>query len=141
MLGGLWSTYYYNGAIYGSEIARGFDAWRLTPSAELSANEIKAASEVEIDPADAAAPAAVHLEAELRGRALAPRPARSRRHDRDENLKDVNQLLNSAEALADRDRPERAQEKLEKAAHILRNDPQYNALREAILDLEESFNP
>jgi hypothetical protein len=42
-LGGLWSTYYYNGVIYGSEIARGFDAWRLTPTAELSQAEIDAA--------------------------------------------------------------------------------------------------
>ena len=50
VLGGLWSTYYYNGAIYGSEIARGFDAWKLTPTAELSANELKAASEVRARP-------------------------------------------------------------------------------------------
>ena len=49
VLGGLWSTYYYNGAIYGSEIARGFDAWKLTPTAELSANEIKAATEVQLE--------------------------------------------------------------------------------------------
>jgi hypothetical protein len=49
VLGGLWSTYYYNGAVYGSEIARGFDAWRLVPNAELSQNEIDAAAEVEMD--------------------------------------------------------------------------------------------
>ena len=82
VLGGLWSTYYYNGNIYGSEIARGFDAWKLTPTAELSANEIKAASEVELARLDAAAPAAVHLGAELRRRALAPRPARPGRQHR-----------------------------------------------------------
>ena len=49
VLGGLWSTYYYNGGIYGSEIARGFDSWKLTPTAELSVNEIAAAAEVELD--------------------------------------------------------------------------------------------
>ena len=49
VLGGLWSSYYYNGAIYGSEIARGFDSWKLTPTAELSVNEIAAAAEVELD--------------------------------------------------------------------------------------------
>ncbi len=49
VLGGLWSTYYYNGGIYGSEIARGFDSWKLTPTAELSANEIAAAGEVELE--------------------------------------------------------------------------------------------
>ena len=49
VLGGLWSSYYYNGAIYGSEIARGFDVWGLTPNDELSENEIEAASEVVFD--------------------------------------------------------------------------------------------
>ena len=45
-LGGLWSTYWYNGFIYGTEIARGFDTFGLRPSSQLSANEIAAASEV-----------------------------------------------------------------------------------------------
>jgi hypothetical protein len=49
VLGGLWSTYWYNGAVYGSEIARGFDAWRLTPTTQLSENEIEAASEVSFE--------------------------------------------------------------------------------------------
>ncbi|MFE5407667.1 LVIVD repeat-containing protein [Microbacterium sp. NPDC056569] len=44
--GGYWSTYWYNGNILGSEIARGFDSHALTPTAFLSANEIAAASEV-----------------------------------------------------------------------------------------------
>ena len=30
--GGYWSTYWYNGHIYGSEIARGIDVFKLTPS-------------------------------------------------------------------------------------------------------------
>ena len=49
VLGGLWSAYWYNGAVFGSEIARGFDSFKLTPTAELSANEIEAASEVVFD--------------------------------------------------------------------------------------------
>ena len=49
VLGGLWSSYYYNGRIFGSEIARGFDVWNLTPTAELSSNEIAAAAEVQFD--------------------------------------------------------------------------------------------
>ncbi|HWN20917.1 MAG TPA: hypothetical protein VNP93_03005, partial [Gaiellaceae bacterium] len=49
VLGGLWSTYYYNGAVYGSEIARGFDSWGLTPNAQLSENEIAAAAEVQLE--------------------------------------------------------------------------------------------
>ena len=41
--GGYWSTYWYNGNIYGSEIARGIDIFKLTPSEFLSQNEIDAA--------------------------------------------------------------------------------------------------
>lgn len=41
--GGYWSAYWYNGHIYGSEIARGVDVFRLTPSEFLSQNEIDAA--------------------------------------------------------------------------------------------------
>jgi hypothetical protein len=46
VLGGLWSTYWYNGRVYGTEIARGFDVWKLTPTADLSAGEIAAAENV-----------------------------------------------------------------------------------------------
>src|SRR6185436_5724523 len=42
--GGYWSTYWYNGAIYASEIARGIDVFKLKPSEQLSQNEIDAAS-------------------------------------------------------------------------------------------------
>jgi hypothetical protein len=41
--GGYWSAYWYNGVIYGSEIARGIDLFRLLPSEFLSQNEIDAA--------------------------------------------------------------------------------------------------
>ena len=46
--GGLWSTYWYNGQIYGTEIARGYDTFGLKPSTSLSENEIAAAAEVEL---------------------------------------------------------------------------------------------
>ncbi|MGH9467993.1 MAG: LVIVD repeat-containing protein [Terriglobales bacterium] len=40
---GYWSVYWYNGYIYGSEIARGLDVLRLKPSTYLTQNEIDAA--------------------------------------------------------------------------------------------------
>ena len=49
MTGGYWSAYWYNGNIYGSEIARGLDVFRLTPSQYLSQNEIDAATLVRFD--------------------------------------------------------------------------------------------
>ncbi|HEX6806607.1 MAG TPA: hypothetical protein VF118_01390 [Gemmatimonadaceae bacterium] len=44
VLGGFWCGYYYNGYIYGSEIARGLDVFKLTPTADLTQNEIDAAN-------------------------------------------------------------------------------------------------
>jgi len=41
--GGYWSTYWFNGNIYGAEIARGIDVFKLLPSEYLSQNEIDAA--------------------------------------------------------------------------------------------------
>jgi hypothetical protein len=43
VLGGDWSAYWYNGYIYGSEIARGLDVFELTPTKFLTQNEIDAA--------------------------------------------------------------------------------------------------
>ncbi|HSF15166.1 MAG TPA: DUF305 domain-containing protein [Vicinamibacteria bacterium] len=44
VLGGYWSAYWYDGFIYGTEIARGLDVLKLLPSEYLTANEIEAAS-------------------------------------------------------------------------------------------------
>ena len=44
LTGGFWSVYYYQGTIYGTEIARGLDVLKLLPSEFLSANEIAAAA-------------------------------------------------------------------------------------------------
>jgi hypothetical protein len=44
--GGYWSTYWYNGHVYGAEIARGIDIFRLLPSPFLTQNEIDAAMQV-----------------------------------------------------------------------------------------------
>jgi hypothetical protein len=49
VLGGEWSAYWYNGYIYGSEIARGIDVLKLVPTQFLSANEIAAANLVHFD--------------------------------------------------------------------------------------------
>jgi hypothetical protein len=48
-LGGQWSTYWYNGYIYGSEIARGVDVLKFVPNKFLTQNEIDAANQVHYD--------------------------------------------------------------------------------------------
>ena len=46
-IGGSWGAYYWNGMIYSSEIDRGLDVYELTPSAQLTANELAAAKLVQ----------------------------------------------------------------------------------------------
>src|SRR5215217_3644843 len=48
-LGGYWSTYWYNGFIYGSEITRGLDVFELQPSGFITQNEIDAAKSVKLE--------------------------------------------------------------------------------------------
>jgi hypothetical protein len=48
-MGGFWSTYWYNGHIYGSEITRGLYVLDLQPNGLLSQNEIDAAKSVHLD--------------------------------------------------------------------------------------------
>ena len=45
IVGGYWSTYWYNGNLYGSEISRGMDIFKLLPTNALSQNEIDAATQ------------------------------------------------------------------------------------------------
>src|SRR5579872_6385344 len=49
VLGGYWSAYWYNGNIYGSEIARGLDVFKLSPTKFLTQNEIDAAKSVQVN--------------------------------------------------------------------------------------------
>ena len=44
VMGGHWSAYWYNGFIYGTEIARGLDVLKLVPSEFLTDNELEAAA-------------------------------------------------------------------------------------------------
>ncbi len=48
-IGGSWGAYYYNGYVYSSELARGFDVYELTPTPQLSSNELAAARLVHLD--------------------------------------------------------------------------------------------
>jgi hypothetical protein len=48
-MGGQWSTYWYNGYIYGSEIARGVDVFKMVPNKFITQNEIDAANQIHFD--------------------------------------------------------------------------------------------
>jgi hypothetical protein len=88
VLSGYWSTYWYNGHIYGAEIARGIDVFRLKPSEFLSQNEIDAAVQFRLNafnsqnqprvtwPASSAV-AKAYLDQLGRNNAIAPERARA----------------------------------------------------------------
>jgi hypothetical protein len=59
IVGGFWSSYWYNGHVYGTEIARGLDVFRLTPSDQLSQHELDAAALAGVDEFNAQAQARV----------------------------------------------------------------------------------
>ena len=48
-IGGSWGAYYWNGMVYSSELARGFDVLELLPTDKLSANELAAAKLVRFE--------------------------------------------------------------------------------------------
>jgi len=47
VMGGYWSAYYYDGYIYGTEISRGLDVFKLSPSQFLTKKEIFEASKAQ----------------------------------------------------------------------------------------------
>tara|TARA_A100001015_G_scaffold185515_1_gene206432 strand:+ start:733 stop:2994 length:2262 start_codon:yes stop_codon:yes gene_type:complete len=47
VMGGYWSAYYYDGYIYGTEISRGLDVFKLSPSQFLTEKEIFEASKAQ----------------------------------------------------------------------------------------------
>jgi hypothetical protein len=86
--GGYWSAYWYNGNIYGSEIARGVDVFRLKPSEFLSQNEIDAASlvrseelntqqQMRVTWPDSSAVALAYVDQLTRSKAIQPERARA----------------------------------------------------------------
>jgi hypothetical protein len=111
---GVWSAYWFNGFIYGTEMARGLDVYRLAPSEFLSQNELDAArlaqaqvfnpqmqTRVTWPPTSVVARA--YLDQLTRSQAVAPQRAAT---------------LNAALTRADKIRPGRAQDAAAAAAEL-----------------------
>jgi hypothetical protein len=138
VLGGLWSTYWYNGETYGSEIARGFDVFGLTPTGDLSENEIEAAREVQVDRLN------VQHQDKLRWkpsfavvRALLDQVVRAGDID-SKTLAKVNFFLDKAEGFLDRGKKESARDALKDADKQLKSK-KHDAVEDAIDDLRDSL--
>ncbi|HEV3139077.1 MAG TPA: hypothetical protein VGY57_01105 [Vicinamibacterales bacterium] len=123
MLAGFWAAYWYNGFIYGSEIARGLDIFRLTPSDLLSQNEIDAALLMRADEfnpqmqmhfyyPDGATVAKAYVDQLVRSRAMSTDHAKAL----DATLDQITKLgPGSKDRQAPLDRVQKAMEELERA--------------------------
>jgi len=136
-LGGLWSTYWYNGQVYGSEIARGFDTFGLLTSDQLSENELDAAREVRLEEFNAQHQKRIvwtpsynvvgaYFDQAVRSGELGGN-----------TLQKVSGHLAQAEKLDGRGKASAAQ--LRNAARFLGTDGDQGELKQAILDLEGSL--
>lgn len=138
VLGGLWSAYYFNGTVFGSEIARGFDAWKLTPTAELSENEIEAAGEVKLRRLTPQHQPRLRWKPSF----AVVRSFRDQLVRADElsgrTLDKVDRFIDRAEQLAKRGKNSAAAAQLRSAEKQLRGR-QFSDLREALDDLADSL--
>ncbi|WP_231249691.1 LVIVD repeat-containing protein [Nocardioides furvisabuli] len=138
-LAGYWSTYWYNGNVFGSEIARGFDSFGLLPSDVMSENEIAAASEVRVAEFNAQhqtpltwAPsfnvAGSYYDQAVRSGELAGA-----------TLAKVSKHLDKAETLADKGEKASAKDQLANAIRVLGTSGDQGELREALVALRASL--
>jgi hypothetical protein len=134
-LGGLWSTYWYNGNIFGSEIARGFDSFGLLTSDQMSQNEIDAASQVQMDEFNAQMQTPLTWEPsfEVVG-AYFDQAVRAGELDRRTEAK-VSRHLDQAEKQADKGNHRAAIAQLDNASRQLDASP----LKDAIEDLADTL--
>jgi len=135
VLGGFWSTYYYNGNTVATELSRGLDVFSYTPTADLSSNEIQAASEYRVNRLNAQLQSEIvwapsfavvrsHLDQLVRAGAIDARL-----------LGRVEKHLQAAETAT---QGKKAKGQLTAAAGQLASSP-HDALRGALLDLAATY--
>jgi LVIVD repeat len=139
VLGGLWSTYWYNGETYGSEIWRGLDVFGLTPTEDLSANEIAAAREVEVDRLNVQHQDRIRWKPSFAVvRALLDQLVRAGDIDA-KTLAKVNFFLDKAEDFLDRGKEKSASNALKSAERAL-DEREHDDVEDAIDDLRDSLD-
>ncbi|MFI7617531.1 LVIVD repeat-containing protein [Nonomuraea terrae] len=139
--GGIWSAYYYNGHVYGSEIARGLDVFELTPTKDLAKAEIEAAATVTYDRFNAQhQPQVTHEPSFEVVRAYQAQAERAGTMKKGIAVA-VDKLIDSAERMADRRLEKVAAIELRTAAKLLRtSDPAQAAFAKALNDLARALN-
>jgi hypothetical protein len=138
-LGGYWSTYWYNGNVFGSEIARGFDSFGLLPSDVMSENEIAAAGEAQVEEFNAQhqTPLTWAPSFNVAG-SYYDQAVRSGELD-GATLATVTRHLDKAEKLAGQASPASAKAQLAGAIRVLGTSGDQGELREALAALRASL--
>jgi len=138
VFGGFWSTYWYNGETYGSELARNFDVLGLTPTENLSANEIAAARELQVGRLNVQHQDRIRWQPSFAVvRSFVDQLARSGDID-SATLGEVNAAIDRAESLAGAGDSREAEEELDSIKKRLVG-PQYADLHKALDALADSF--
>ena len=138
ILGGLWSTYWYNGSTYGSEIARGFDVFGLTPTAQMSANEIAAAREVQVERLNVQHQDRITWQPSFAVvRSFVDQLVRADDIDA-ETLAQVNKFVDRAERFSTGPQSQAAKANLHALAQQLKHEPAFANLVQALEDLSDA---
>ncbi len=147
VMAGYWSTYWYRGFIYGTEIARGLDVLELLPSEYLTRNEIAAASQVAPDTFNAQQQRRIEWSARpVVARAYLDQLGRSDTIAAERGVALSDLLDRTDQMLADGTRPAAIAEQLDAAAAALerdsvgasgRNQRRLRALAETLTSLAE----
>jgi hypothetical protein len=138
VFGGFWSTYWYNGVTYGSELHRNFDVMGLTPTAEISANEIAAAREVKWDRLNVQSQKEITWDPSFNVvRSYRDQLEREGNIDA-ETLAMVDEYVDRAEAFADRGMSRAARAQLHALSQELKGNPDFNELRGGLDDLSDA---
>jgi hypothetical protein len=138
VLGGLWSTYWYNGETYGSEIARGFDVFGLAPTAQMSENEIAAAREVQVDRLNVQHQDRISWTPSFAVvRSFVDQLVRAGDID-EETLAQVNEFVDRAERFSTGPQANAAKAQLHALAQQLKGEEKFAALSEALEALADS---
>jgi hypothetical protein len=138
-LGGLWSTYWYNGVTFGSEIVRGLDVWGLTPNEHLSANEIAAAREVRWDRLNVQTQKEITWEPSFNVvRSYRDQLVREGNIDA-ETLQQVDKFIDRAEAYEERGKSSAASAQLDALSQQLKGNADFDELRGGLDDLSDAL--
>ena len=136
--GGFWSTYWYNGVTYGSELARNFDVMGLTPTDQISANEIAAAREVQWDRLNVQTQKEITWEPSFNVvRSYRDQLEREGNIDA-EMLAQVDMFIDRAERFSDNGQAGAARAQLTALAQQLKHNADFDELRGGVEDLSDA---